>query len=55
MSRLFAENYFRAIRDWCRENGSLSAGHVAGDDVAFGNAKWGFHHILRCLRQNRSG
>lgn len=50
VSRLFADNYFMVLRDWCRENGSLSGGHVGGDDVAFGNAKWGYHHILRCLR-----
>ena len=50
VSRLFAENYFMVLRDWCRENGSLACGHVGGDDVAFGNAKWGYHHILRCLR-----
>ncbi|MBQ9963968.1 MAG: hypothetical protein IJP14_02480, partial [Clostridia bacterium] len=50
ISRLFTENYFMVLRDWCRENGSLSGGHVGGDDVAFGNAKWGYHHILRCLR-----
>ncbi len=50
ISRLFAENYFMVLRDWCRENDSLSGGHVGGDDVAFGNAKWGYHHILRCLR-----
>ncbi len=50
LSSLFAENYFMVLRDWCRKNGSLSGGHVGGDDVAFGNAKWGYHHILRCLR-----
>ncbi|MGI6335920.1 MAG: glycosyl hydrolase [Eubacteriales bacterium] len=50
MGELFAENYFKTIRDWCRENGILSCGHVGGDDVAFGNAKHGYHQILRCLR-----
>lgn len=50
LGRLFAENYFLPLRDWCRANGSLLTGHVGGDDVAFGNARWGYHHILRCLR-----
>ena len=50
ISQLFADNYFKVLRDWCRQNGSLAGGHVGGDDVAFGNAKWGYHHILRCLR-----
>ena len=50
LGELFAENYFLPIRDWCRAHGVLSAGHVGGDDVAFGNAKYGYHHILRCLR-----
>lgn len=50
VSRLFVEGYFIPIRDFCRKNGSLATGHVAGDDVAIGNARWGYHHILRCLR-----
>ncbi len=50
VSRLFVEGYFIPIRDYCRKHGSLSTGHVAGEDVAIGNARWGFHHILRCLR-----
>ncbi|MEA4823286.1 MAG: glycosyl hydrolase [Clostridiaceae bacterium] len=50
LGEMFAENYFLPIRDWCHAHGILSAGHVGGDDVAFGNAKYGYHHILRCLR-----
>lgn len=50
VSTLYVENYFTPLRDWCRANGSLATGHLGGEDVAFGNAKWGYHHILRCLR-----
>ena len=50
LGELFAENYFLPIREWCHAHGMLSSGHVGGDDVAFGNAKYGYHHILRCLR-----
>lgn len=49
-SRLFVDNYFIPLRDFCRENGSLATGHLQGDDAAFASAKWGFHHLLRCLR-----
>lgn len=51
ISELFSKNYFRKIKWWCAQNGMLFTGHVGGDDVAFGNAKWGYHHILRCLRE----
>ncbi len=50
VSRLFVDGYFIPIRDYCRKHGSLATGHVSGEDVAIGNARWGFHHILRCLR-----
>lgn len=51
LGELFSKNYFGRIKKWCDENGMLSTGHVGGDDVAFGNAKWGYYHILKCLRQ----
>jgi len=50
LSQLFTERYFLPIRAWCEKNGSLSTGHMGGDDVAVGNGKWGYYHILRCLR-----
>lgn len=50
LGEMFSQNYFLPIKEWCEANGILSTGHVGGDDVAFGNAKWGYHHILRCLR-----
>ena len=51
IGELFSENYFGKIKEWCEQNGILSTGHVGGDDVAFGNAKWGYYNIFRCLRQ----
>ena len=48
---LFSENYFGRIRRWCDENGILFTGHLGGDDVAFGNAKWGYYNIMKCLRE----
>lgn len=50
VSRLFVDGYFIPIRDFCRKHGALATGHVSGEDVAIGNARWGYHHILRCLR-----
>ncbi len=49
-SQLFVERYFIPIRDWCRENGLLSGGHIGGEDEPIGNAKYGYGHILRVLR-----
>ncbi len=49
-SQLFVERYLLPIRDWCRENGLLSAGHFGGEDEPTGNAFHGFGHILRALR-----
>jgi hypothetical protein len=49
-SQLFVERFLWPIRDWCRENGLLSAGHFGGEDEPSGNAFHGFGHILRALR-----
>ncbi len=51
LGELFSENYFKRIKTWCDKNGILSTGHVGGDDVAFGNAKWGYYNVLSCLRR----
>lgn len=46
---LFAENYFRPIKQWCNRNGLLSAGHLDKDHETLGFRK-GYHHPLRQLR-----
>lgn len=50
VSRLFVENYLTPIREFCHRNGALATGHMQGDDAAIVHAKWGYHHLLRCLR-----
>ena len=48
-SELFAENYFKKVREWCNENGLLFTGHVNGDDsVNFSKCNG---NILRVLRE----
>ena len=50
LSRLFLERYVLPIRDWCRAHGIKSGGHFGGEDNPFGNARYGYGHILRALR-----
>ncbi len=50
-SKLFAARYLRPLRDWCREHGLLSGGHMGGEDELRYNADGGFGHILRALRE----
>ena len=49
-SQLFVERYLIPIRDWCRANGLLSAGHFGGEDEPRYNADAGYGHILRAMR-----
>lgn len=47
-TNLFAENYFKKIRDWCRENGLIFTGHVNMDHTgAFVNSCGNILQILR--------
>lgn len=50
-SKLFAARYLHPLRDWCREHGLLSGGHMGGEDELRYNADGGFGHILRALRE----
>lgn len=49
-SQLLVERYLLPVRDWCRANGIVSAGHFGGEDEPRYNADGGFGHILRALR-----
>ncbi|MCK5801980.1 MAG: hypothetical protein KAI66_04070, partial [Lentisphaeria bacterium] len=46
----FAEAYFMPLRQWCRENGLASAGHLGGEDETLGAIRHGFGHAMRQLR-----
>lgn len=47
---VFANNYFKPIRDWCAENGILSTGHLNGEDETLFINKYGYHYPMRLLR-----
>ncbi len=49
-SQLIVERYLHPIRAWCRRNNLLSGGHFGGEDEPFGNADYGYGHIMRALR-----
>ncbi|MBE6928779.1 MAG: hypothetical protein E7463_00730 [Ruminococcaceae bacterium] len=49
-SEEFANNYFRAIQDWCARYDMLSGGHIGGEDETLGCIKHGYMHGLRVLR-----
>jgi len=49
-SQLFVERFLAPLRQWCRENGLLSGGHMGGEDEPSGNLQHGYGHILRALR-----
>jgi hypothetical protein len=46
----FRDSYFKTLRDWCRENGLASAGHLGGEDETINAVIHGFGHVLRELR-----
>lgn len=49
-TRLFVENYFLPIRDWCRENGILSAGHVSREDEPADSVHSDYGSVMKVLR-----
>ena len=49
-TKRFVRVYFEKIRQWCKENGILSTGHVSGDDRTDGSVVYPYGHILRVLR-----
>ncbi len=49
-SELFRKNYFDQIRNWCAENGMLSAGHVNAEDSPIDAIERGNPYTLRLLR-----
>ncbi|MBI5095069.1 MAG: hypothetical protein HZB26_21870 [Candidatus Hydrogenedentes bacterium] len=51
VTQRFADSYFERLKDWDREHGMASAGHLGGEDETFGAVKHGFGHLLRQLRQ----
>lgn len=46
----FRDAYFLPIRDWCRQSGLASGGHLNGEDETLNAARYGFGHALRQLR-----
>ncbi len=50
-SKAFAERFLLPIKDWCRKNKLRSGGHFGGEDLPESNARAGFGHILRSLRE----
>lgn len=51
LSQIFTQNFLRPIKEWCRKNNLKSGGHFGGEDIPDNNAKAGFGHILRALRE----
>ncbi len=49
-TQLFVENYFLPIRDWCRANGVMSAGHVSREDEPAYSGKSDYGSIMKVLR-----
>ena len=49
-SQLIVERYLLPIRAWCRRHNLLSGGHFGGENEPFGNADYGYGHIMRALR-----
>jgi len=47
---LFRDGYFRPLRDWCREAGIASGGHLGGEDETINAVRHGFGSALRQLR-----
>lgn len=46
----FRDAYFLTIRDWCRQVGLASGGHLNGEDETLNAIRYGFGHALRQLR-----
>ncbi len=50
ITRRFANAYFERLKDWSRQHGLASAGHLGGEDETFGAVQHSFGHLLRQLR-----
>lgn len=50
-SRRFADTYLGRIQNWCRQHGIVSTGHLNGEDETMGAVKYGFGHLMRCMRR----
>lgn len=50
VSQRFVDAYLLPLRQWCRENGLRSGGHLGGEDDTAGGVRHGYGHILRTLR-----
>lgn len=46
----FRQAYFNPIRDWCRQAGLGSGGHLNGEDETINAVRYGFGQALRQLR-----
>jgi hypothetical protein len=51
MTKRFAGAYFERLKNWGRQHGLASGGHLGGEDETLGAVKYGFGHLLRQLRQ----
>ena len=49
-SSRFRDSYLKPIRDWGRENGLASSGHLGGEDETSGAISYGYGSIMRQLR-----
>ena len=51
VTQRYADAYFGKLKDWARQNGLASGGHLGGDDETLGVVKYGYGHLLRQLRR----
>lgn len=51
LGELFRKNYFEPIRDWCKQNGVMSSGHVDVDNLTDGCTRHGYGSVLPLLRE----
>jgi hypothetical protein len=49
-SRQFRDAYFLQLRDWARQHGLASGGHLDGEDETFAPVSRGFGSVMRPLR-----
>ena len=49
--KLFRENTFRKLRDWCEKNGVFFSGHLDLDNRPWGGLAKGYFSLIDCLRQ----
>lgn len=50
LGELYVERFHEKIRNWCRENGLKSGGHMNGEDVPEMIRSYGQCGMMRCLR-----